>query len=247
MYGFQTDIRAIVIGASGGLGNSFVEQMKHSERCRSIWSGARSPEKLTASPKVTTFFVDITQEDSIEALAQQVKEQDYQPNLIINCCGILHNAEGIAPEKTWRHLNLELMTKVFSINAFGMGLLAKHLIPCMPRRGRAVFASVSARVGSISDNHLGGWYSYRASKAAHNMLMKTIAIEANRKRRDIICVSLHPGTVTTNLSAPFTKRKDPAKLFSPQQSTTYLEQVLSGLTPADSGNLFAWDGQAIPF
>ena len=247
MYGFQQEIRAVVIGASGGLGHSFVEQMKQSERCTSIWAGARSPENLPSAPKVNKFFVDITKEDSIQALAQQIKEQDLQPNFILNCCGILHNSEGIAPEKTWRHLDIDMMTAVFSINAFGMALLAKHLIPCMPRQGRAMFASISARVGSISDNHLGGWYSYRASKAAHNMLMKTVSIEARRKRRDLICASLHPGTVTTNLSAPFTTRKDPAKLFSAPQSAAYLEKVLAGLTPADTGNLFAWDGQPIPF
>ena len=139
------------------------------------------------------------------------------------------------------------MRKVFDVNTFGVALLGKHLLPVLPRRERAVFGTFSARVGSIDDNRLGGWYSYRASKAAQNMIVKTLALEASRKRPELICVALHPGTVKTDLSQPFSSRVPPGKLFSAEQSCQYLSEVLSGLTPEDTGGFFAWDGESIPY
>ena len=139
------------------------------------------------------------------------------------------------------------MRHVFEINTFGVGLLAKHLIPLFPRQGRSVFASLSARVGSIADNRLGGWYSYRASKSAQNMFIKGLSIEAKMRWPELVCVALHPGTVDSQLSAPFTARVPENKLFSPAQSCAYLCSVVEGLSPDDSGNFYAWDGQPIPY
>ena len=130
------------------------------------------------------------------------------------------------PEKTWRHLSAQTMHDVFAINAFAVALLGKHLIPLIPRQGRSIFASLSARVGSIGDNRLGGWYSYRASKTAHNMFVKTLSIEAWRKHPELAIVSLHPGTVDTALSEPFTSRYDPEKLFTSTRSVNELSSVL---------------------
>lgn len=247
MFGFQEEIRAIVIGGSGGLGQQFVQQLCASSLCTSVWSTYRNNSPTFSNPKLTWNSLDITDENSIQEWTNQMKESGFSPNFVLNCCGVLHTEQGIQPEKTWRHLNLEQMQQVFAINAFGPALLSKHIIPLMPRTNRAIFASVSARVGSISDNHIGGWYSYRASKAAHNMLIKTISIEAQRKRKELICVSLHPGTVDTALSQPYTKRYDPKKLFTPQQSCDYLSAVLQQLSPTDTGSFFAWDGQPILF
>ena len=139
------------------------------------------------------------------------------------------------------------MHDVFAINAFSVALLGKHLIPLIPRQGRSVLASLSARVGSIADNRLGGWYSYRASKTAHNMFIKTLSLEAMRKYPELAIVSLHPGTVDTTLSEPFTARYDPTKLFTATRSVNELSSVISNLTSKDTGGFFAWDGQAIPY
>ena len=181
---------------------------------------------------------------SIESLAAYVRNIDYQPNLILNCVGILHS-QNFGPEKTWKHLDPATMHRVFAINAFAVALLGKHLISLIPRNERAVFASISARVGSISDNRLGGWYSYRASKTAHNMFVKTLSLEASRKHPLLSIVAIHPGTVDTSLSEPFTKNYDPKKLFTPTRSVHELSKVISNLTPLDSGSFFAWDGQVI--
>ena len=139
------------------------------------------------------------------------------------------------------------MRQVFDVNTFGVGLLAKHFIPMFPRDGRSVFGSLSARVGSIADNHLGGWYSYRASKAAQNMIIKGLSIEAKMRWPELVCIALHAGTVKSQLSKPFTSRVPDEKLFSPEQSCQYLCDVIDTLQPADSGNFYAWDGQPIPY
>ena len=134
---------------------------------------------------------------------------------------------------------------VFGINTFGPGLVAKHFLPKMAREGRTVFAALSARVGSISDNGFGGWHAYRASKAALNMLIRNLAIEQARKNDQSICVGLHPGTVDTRLSAPFQGNVPDKQLFSPEQSAGYLLDVIDGLTASDTGRLFDWQGKEI--
>ena len=128
----------------------------------------------------------------------------------------------------------------------GPALVAKHMLPLMPRKGRAVFAALSARVGSISDNRLGGWHAYRASKAALNMLVRNYAIEQARINNQFIAVTLHPGTVDTGLSQPFQSNVPDAQLFTPDQSAEYLLNVLDGLTPADTGKCFDWAGKQVP-
>jgi len=140
-----------------------------------------------------------------------------------------------------------MMRRIFDVNTFGVALLGKHLIPLFPREGRCVFVSLSARVGSIADNRLGGWYSYRASKAAQNMIIKGLAIEAKRRWPSLVCVALHPGTVRSKLSDPFTSKMRPDQLFSPEQSCEHLCRVIESLGPDDSGNFYAWDGQVIPY
>ena len=184
--------------------------------------------------------VDPTQEESIIRAAATIDMVD----LAIVTTGMLHDAEQ-RPERALKELDPAKLARSFAINTVAPALVAKHLIPKMPRDRRAVFAVLGARVGSIGDNRTGGWHSYRASKAALVMLMKTIAIETARNRPEAIVVTLHPGTVDTGMSKPFQGNVTPEKLFTPAFAAERLLSVIDGLTPADSGGHFAWDGSRI--
>ena len=166
--------------------------------------------------------------------------------LAIVATGLLHD-ESLRPEKSMKALDADDLARAFAINTIGPALVAKHLLALLPREGKAVFAVLSARVGSISDNRVGGWYGYRASKAALNQIVRTLAIELRRTKPDAIVVALHPGTVATPLSAPFRGAVDPARLFAPDQAAGKLLGVIDALQAGDSGGFFAWDGSAIPF
>lgn len=187
-----------------------------------------------------------------EAVQHSISQHQHAPvRLIIVGIGTLHQPEqpgssSIRPEKTWRDLSADKMAQVFATNTIAPALIAKHFLPLLPRTGRSVFAVLSARVGSISDNRLGGWYSYRASKAALNQIIKTTSIELARTRPDAICIGLHPGTVDTGLSKPFQANVAEGKLFTPEVSATYLLNVAATATPNQSGSLLAWDGSIVP-
>jgi NAD(P)-dependent dehydrogenase (short-subunit alcohol dehydrogenase family) len=184
--------------------------------------------------------VDPTDEDSIIRAAAGLDSVD----LAIVTTGMLHDAQQ-RPERALKELDAATLARSFAINTIAPALVAKHLIPKMPRDRRAVFAVLGARVGSIGDNRTGGWYGYRASKAALVMLIKTIAIETARMRPDAIVVTLHPGTVDTGMSKPFQGNVAPEKLFTPALAAEQLLGVIDRLTPADSGGHFAWDGSRI--
>jgi NAD(P)-dependent dehydrogenase (short-subunit alcohol dehydrogenase family) len=167
-------------------------------------------------------------------------------HLVVNCAGLLHDREAcIAPEKRLADVQPDALAASFAVNAAGPLLVAKHFEPLFAHGERAVFASISARVGSIGDNRLGGWYAYRGSKAAQNMFTKTLSIEWARSRRNVICVALHPGTTDTELSRPFQSNVPPQKLFSTERTVTQLLAVIARLTPTDSGRFLAWDGTEI--
>lgn len=186
---------------------------------------------------------DLTDEASIEAAADRLRA-DAPFATIIVATGLLHGS-GVAPEKALRDLDQAGLMRLFAVNTVGPALVARHFAPLLPRQGRGVFAVLSARVGSIGDNRLGGWYGYRASKAALNMIVRTLAIELARTRPEAICAALHPGTVDTGLSKPFQRGVPPERLFTPDQSAAHLLDVLDQLTPAQSGRVFAWDGTEI--
>ena len=166
---------------------------------------------------------------------------------MIVASGLLHDGAALQPEKTWRSLTAEGLQRAFAINTIGPALVAKHFLPLLAQERKAVFAALSARVGSIEDNHLGGWHAYRASKAALNMLIRTLAIELARRNDHALCVGLHPGTVDTGLSKPFQGYVAKGKLFTPARAAGQLLDVLDGLSPGHTGGLFAWDGQRIPY
>nr|MDJ0813799.1 SDR family NAD(P)-dependent oxidoreductase [Woeseiaceae bacterium] len=194
---------------------------------------------------VENIACDLTDERSIQQAAASVAAHG-PVDAVIVATGLLHDGE-IQPEKTLRSINAEAMLEVFRVNTVGPILLAKHFLPLLRRDSRTLFAALSARVGSIADNRLGGWASYRASKAALNMLLRTAAIEHKRRWPESIIVALHPGTVDTRLSAPFQGRVPKGKLFTPAYSAERLLEVLNGLDAPDSGGFFAWDGQPIEF
>ena len=202
-------------------------------------SGGSAPDRLVPGR------LDLLDEGSIETAAAQAAGLG-SVRLVLVATGMLH-ADGLRPEKRWDALDAQALAHAFAVNSIGPALVAKHFLPLLPRAGRSVFAALSARVGSIEDNRSGGWYAYRASKAALNMLIRTLAVELARRAPEAVCVGLHPGTVDTALSRPFQGNVAPHKLFTPAQAAGHLLQVVEGLQPADSGGLFAWDGARIPY
>ncbi len=233
---------AVIVGATGGIGEALLALLAEDSRIGLIHAWSRQQVRST-NPKIVPAAVDITDEASIAKAAGAVKSA----RLIIVATGLLHAPDGFEPEKTWRDLDLGNLTRSFAINAIGPALVAKHLLPLMPRNERAIFSAISARVGSIGDNRLGGWYGCRASKAALNQLIKTLSIELARSRPRAVCAGLHPGTVDTALSEPFQANVPERNLFSRERAARQLLNVLNGLTLSDSGNLFAWDGTQVPF
>ena len=235
--------RAAVFGASGGLGRAFVQALDRSGRCEAIHAFSRSgdaPEGEAVRPG----RFDLTDEASIES-AVQTAFADGPVQLVICATGVLHG-ESFQPEKSWRQLDAAAMAKVYALNTIGPALIGKHALPRFKKGRKSVYAALSARVGSISDNRLGGWHSYRASKAALNQILRNFAIELARKNPDALCVGLHPGTVDTGLSRPFQGNVPDGKLFSPGYSAGRLLEAIDAMTPEDSGTVFDYDGAAVP-
>lgn len=184
-------------------------------------------------------------EDSIRKAAENIDSEN-GIDLIIVAVGVLHDDE-LQPEKALKDLSPENFNSVFAINTFGPALAAKYFLPLLPREGKSVFSALSARVGSIEDNYIGGWYSYRASKAALNMILKSASIEMARKYKEACVIGLHPGTVDTNLSEPFQGHVKPEKLFTPDFATEQMLQVINEVDAGKTGKLIAYDGEVIPF
>ena len=242
---FPRGCNVAVIGASGGVGQAFVELMSGDERVDGVHAFSRTPIEFDRK-NVRCHFVDLTDEPSIEAAAD-VATSDLPLDLVIVASGVLHRGSEIRPEKSMREIDPQAMAEVLAVNSIGPALVAKHFLPKLSKNHKTVFAAVSARVGSISDNRLGGWASYRMSKAALNMLLKTASIEHARTRPESVVVALHPGTVATDLSQPFTRRVEPEKLFSPAYSAGQLLQVIDSVGPDDTGDFFAYDKSRVAF
>jgi NAD(P)-dependent dehydrogenase (short-subunit alcohol dehydrogenase family) len=237
---FPADTHAVVIGAGGGIGSALVDMLCASPTISAVTATSRSGI-LPPHPKLTAHALDICYEAQIAAVAALV----HAPRLVIVATGLLQG-QGISPEKSWRGLSADAMARSYAVNTIAPALLAKHFLPLLPRTGKAIFAALSARVGSIEDNRSGGWHSYRASKAALNQIIRTCAIELALKNKEALCVGLHPGTVDTQLSAPFQTNVVAGKLFTPVQSAQFLLRVMDGLGEGDSGGVFAWDGARVP-
>jgi len=231
---------AMVIGANGGIGAALTAALAASNRYRRVIAAARrEPDALPGG--VEYHAIDIADPASIAAAAARI---DMPLTRVIVATGILHD-EGGGPERSLRDLNADRLAHLFAINTIGPALALRHFAPLLAKDAASAIACISARVGSISDNRLGGWYGYRASKAALNQIVRTAAIELARSRPRALCVALHPGTVDTGLSKPFQRGVPPEQLFAPAHSAERLLAVLDGLTPAQSGRIFAWDGAEI--
>ncbi|MDQ1310020.1 MAG: family NAD(P)-dependent oxidoreductase [Pseudomonadota bacterium] len=245
----------LIQGASRGIGLEFVRQLLAEPQVGRIFAACRSPQTATVltslasgDPRLRALALDVSDEESIRAAAAAVLSATPRLHLVINCAGILHDAaSGIAPEKRLADVRPESLIASFAVNAFGPLLVAKHFEGLLAHKERAVFASISARVGSIGDNRLGGWYAYRGAKAAQNMFTKTLSIEWARSRRNVICIALHPGTTDTDLSRPFQANVAPEKLFSSERTVRQLLAVIDGLQPEDTGRFLGWDGAEIPW
>ncbi|MFN4183675.1 MAG: SDR family NAD(P)-dependent oxidoreductase [Hyphomonas sp.] len=233
---------AAVFGSSGGIGRAFVSELLARGGFTHVFAISRSGAAHAGAQARQADFLD---EGALADIAAELSAAG-PVTLAIVASGLLSDGDRLQPEKSYRQQTLENFQRVFEANTFAPALIAKHMLPGMPKKERSVFAALSARVGSISDNRLGGWHAYRASKAALNMLICNYAIEQARRAPGAICVGLHPGTVDTALSQPFQTNIADGKLFSPQQSAGYLLDVLRELTTADSGKCFDWAGQEVP-
>jgi NAD(P)-dependent dehydrogenase (short-subunit alcohol dehydrogenase family) len=241
---FPTNLNVAVVGASGGIGAEFVRQLAGDARVARVHALARRPAGIS-DDKVVAPCVDLGDEESVAAGADSTGREPL--DLVIVATGILHRDAGLQPEKSLRDIDAAAMMEVLRVNAVGPALVAKHFLPKLRRDGKTLFAALSARVGSIGDNRLGGWVSYRASKAALNMILKTLSIEHARRFPESVVAGLHPGTVDTRLSAPFRRRVPEGRLFTPAQSVGHMLAVIDRLTPADTGGVFAWDGTPIEY
>jgi len=231
-----------IIGGSGAIGGAFLKNLSSSypNACVNAFSRSKPLDPLA---NITYHSIDYMDEASIEK-AVMIATKTAKLNLVIVSTGILHE-EGMMPEKSLKELSVQNFQRLFEVNTIVPAMIAKHFIPKLNRNNRSIFAALSARVGSISDNQLGGWYSYRASKSALNMIIKNAAIETNRNNKKAIIVGLHPGTVESDLSEPFKKNVPAGKLFTPDYSAERLLSVLSTLSVDHSGKCFAWDGKEI--
>lgn len=233
----NTKTSAVVIGASGGIGGAFEAAL--------VDEGAFDVVHGFARSRSGARHLDLLDEASIAAAAAIVAKGP-APTLVIVATGLLHDGDH-GPEKALSALDPEWLARVYAVNAIGPALVAKHFLPIMPESGRTVFAALSARVGSIGDNRLGGWHGYRASKAALNMLVRNLSIEERRRNDRAIVVALHPGTVDTALSRPFLGNVQAGRLFDPERAALQLLDVIEELKVADSGKLFDFEGNDVPF
>lgn len=246
---------ALVVGAGRGIGLGFANHLLGYDQFQTIYATYRDAERASGllelaqrePDRLFCLQVDPLQDEDVASCAKQVKQTSGGGiNLIVNCVGILQEG-ALRPEKSVSQIKPETFNRYFEVNTLPTGLLAKHFLPLFRKSGPAVLASISAKIGSIGDNRLGGWYGYRASKAALNMLIKTIAIEYKRKSPETIAIALHPGTTNTDLSKPFQANVPPEKLFSVDRTVTQLLAVIDQVGPDNSGEFFNWDGNQLPW
>lgn len=228
---------AVVIGASGGIGGAFHDALVDEGTYAHVHGFARSFDGDRR--------IDIEDEGSVAAAAALIAKGP-PVDLLFVATGILHDGDR-GPEKAFRDIDPAWLARVYAVNTIGPALVLKHFLPLLAKTGKPVVAVLSARVGSITDNRLGGWHGYRASKAALNMIVRGAAIEAQRHNGRSIVVALHPGTVDTALSKPFQANVPAGSLFAPDRAAVQLLDVIEGLGVTDSGKMFAWDGVEVAF
>ena len=229
---------AVVIGSGGGIGAAMLAQLEVDTAYAQVTGLSRSTEVSV------NYDAEASIANAAHSVASLCASSNLQLRLLVVATGFLHGEQG-QPERSLTNLDAAYLEQVFKINTLGPALVMKHFLPLLPKTGRCIAGFLSARVGSIGDNALGGWYGYRASKAALNQLVKTAAIELTRRNKESICVSLHPGTVATALSEPFAKTG--LNIRPATEAATDLLTVIAALNPADTGCLIDYQGQKLPF
>lgn len=234
MDSLNKDGLAVVIGRSGGIGAAVIDALRQSGSFAEVVGFSRGSQP----------GLDLLDEQSMLRAANSIKASQSELRLVFDATGFLHG-DGLSPEKALSAVTPDHLAYAFAVNTIGPALLMKHFLPLLPRQGKSVFASLSAKVGSIGDNQLGGWYSYRASKAALNQLVHTAAIELARRKPEAVCVALHPGTVDTGLSSDFAKSG--LSVQQPADAAARLLSVIDRLTAADTGGFFDYRGDPLPW
>ena len=230
-----------IIGTTGSIGKAFLEYYLSDDNTDKVYSISRSRNGIE-DRKIIDLNLNFTDENDYHTLSSSIPKDSL--DRVIIASGVLHDGD-LQPEKTISSLDFDNFQKVFNVNTFAPALLLKVFFPLIKRNSDALIGVLSARVGSISDNRIGGWYAYRASKAALNMIIKTAAIELERRDKTAKIIGLHPGTVDTNLSKPFQGGTPKEKIFAPKQSIDYLTKVIDSSTPQDTGKIFDWQGKEI--
>ena len=238
--------RALVVGGNGAIGAAVLERLGNDARCGARFAASRT---IVNRPGVEPLKLDLAEPQTIAA-AVEAASADGPLHLVFVATGALHSQGSIEPEKSWRQISADGLMESYKVNTVLPSLVAQAALPKLARGRKdapekAEFAALSARVGSVSDNRLGGWHAYRASKAALNQVIKTCSIELKRKAPHAVCVGLHPGTVDSALSKPFQRNVPDGKLFTPQYSAERLLSVIDGLDAAQSGKVFDWAGAEI--
>ena len=256
MSGFKEmdNANVLILGASQGIGLGFVKRLLELDRIAQIYATYRRQESASElvalegehPSKIRCLKMDLADELQISEGIARIQAEIDKLHLVVNCVGILHQGS-LQPEKSLKHVNQGHLLRYFQVNSIGAVLLAKYLLPLFRHSQRSILATISAKIGSIGDNRLGGWYGYRASKAALNMFMRTVAIEYRRTSPKTIVVILHPGTTNTRLSQPFQKNVPSEKLFSVERTVAQLLAVMEKLDQDDSGEFFSWDGSRLPW
>lgn len=247
---FQQQRKILIIGASGGIGTAMTRLLLEQGHelfisCRdTALANNQALTQLVEQYKLSPLAMDLDDQQSIEHTFNKLAEYTDRLHLVMNCTGLLH-AGDMKPEKRLEDLQMENLQRSFQVNSSAPMLIARYALPLIKHDEPSVLANMSARVGSISDNRIGGWYAYRAAKAAQNMATRGLAIELQRRSKQTIVVGLHPGTVDTSLSQPFQSSVKPGQLKTPAQAAQNLYDVINQLGTADSGKVFAWDGAEI--
>lgn len=248
------DWSAVVVGASRGIGLALVQELLEASPHTLVLATHRGDapgeglrQLVERHPgRLTLQALDLCRDEDLDRLDDRLGQLSRAPDLVLHCAGILHG-KGLAPEKALAEARREPLLRLFELNSIGPLLVARKVLPHLPRRRPAHFVALSAMVGSIGDNRLGGWYGYRASKAALNQFMKTLAIECRRSHPGLCVTAMHPGTTDTDLSRPFQGNVPPAKLYAPQRTARRIMAVTRAASADDSGRFVNWTGEPIPW
>ena len=230
----------LIAGSSGGIGKEFTKLYCDDPNVEKVIALSRKMNNID-NPKIQSIEVDYSREETFDNLNDVLQLESI--STIIIATGILHTDQ-IKPEKSIAGLDLVTLQKVFQVNVFGPTLLVKKLLPWIKKSKGVKIVFLSARVGSISDNSLGGWHSYRSSKSALNMMISNLSIELQRIDKAHVVIGVHPGTVQSQLSEPFLKNVKHS-IFSPKESVGLLSKVISDIDQKDSGKCFDFSGKII--